>query len=65
MRGLVDRITLVPEAGRLSIVLRGDLAAMLGFASNSKKTSLLGMACRQDHWLRGQDTTDAHTSWRA
>ncbi|MGK9171325.1 hypothetical protein KXR53_33850 [Inquilinus limosus] len=42
MRGLVDRITLVPEGGTLSIVPRGDLAAMLVFASNSKKPSLLG-----------------------
>ncbi|KGM34183.1 recombinase family protein, partial [Inquilinus limosus] len=42
VRGLVDRITLVPEGGSLSIVLRGDLAAMLAFAWNSKEPSLVG-----------------------
>ncbi|MGK9234022.1 hypothetical protein KXS07_20985 [Inquilinus limosus] len=39
MRSLVDRITLVPENGTLSIVLRGDLAAILSFAANSKKAA--------------------------
>ena len=45
---LVERVALVPEGGALSIVLRGDLAALLMFATNEKrpgflsKTGLLG-----------------------
>lgn len=53
VRGLVDRITLVPENGSLSIVLRGDLAAMLAFASNSKKPSLLGDGLVQGSLVAG------------
>lgn len=36
LNALVDRVDLVPENGELSILLRGDLAAMLSFASNKK-----------------------------
>ena len=32
LRGLIDRVTLVPEDGRLAIELRGDLAAVLAFS---------------------------------
>ncbi|MGK9235799.1 recombinase family protein [Inquilinus limosus] len=53
VRGLVDRITLVPEGGALSIVLRGDLAAMLVFAWNSKKPSLLGDGLVQGSLVAG------------
>ena len=53
VRGLVDRITLVPESGSLSIVLRGGLAAMLVFASNSKKPSLLGDGLVQGSLVAG------------
>jgi site-specific DNA recombinase len=41
VRTLVDRVTLVPEEGLLSVVLRGDLAAMLRFAAGKKKPDLL------------------------
>ncbi|MBU3889762.1 recombinase family protein [Methylosinus sp. KRF6] len=41
VRALVDQVTLVPEDGRLAIVLRGDLAAMLRFAAGKKKPDLL------------------------
>ena len=37
LRSLVGRVDLVPENGELSIVLRGDLAAMLSFAADKKK----------------------------
>ena len=37
IRSLVSGIELTPEDGRLAIVLRGDLAAMLSFASHKKK----------------------------
>ncbi|MFE0757887.1 recombinase family protein [Inquilinus sp. NPDC058860] len=53
VRGLVDRITLVPENGALSIVLRGDLAAMLSFAAHSKKPSLLGDGLVQGSLVAG------------
>jgi site-specific DNA recombinase len=39
VRSLVDQITLVPEDGVLSIVLRGDLAALLSFAADKQKPS--------------------------
>jgi len=32
LRGLIDRVVLMPEEGRLSIALRGELAAMLSFS---------------------------------
>ena len=44
LRTLVDEITLVPEEGHLSIVLRGDLAAILAFAANKKKPGPLSEA---------------------
>ena len=37
VRSLVSAIELVPEGGRLAIVLRGDLAAMLAFAAHKKR----------------------------
>jgi hypothetical protein len=42
LRGLVDQITLQPDGNGLAIVLRGDLAAMLSFAANTKKPGLRG-----------------------
>ncbi len=42
IRALVDQVTLVPENGELAIVLRGDLAAMLAFATNKKPGSEAG-----------------------
>jgi site-specific DNA recombinase len=68
---LVSAIELTPENGDLAIVLRGDLAAMLSFASNKKEPrapareaklseSLLSQALsvagtRSTRWLRGSD----------
>lgn len=37
LRTLIDEVTLIPEGSDLTIVLRGDLAAMLTFASNKEK----------------------------
>lgn len=42
LRSLVDQITLQPDGNGLAIVLRGDLAAMLSFAANTKKPGLRG-----------------------
>ncbi|MEJ5118883.1 recombinase family protein [Gluconobacter cerinus] len=36
IRSLITRIKLIPENGELGIFLEGDLAAMLGFATNRK-----------------------------
>ena len=36
IRSLITRIKLIPENGKLGIFLEGDLAAMLGFATNRK-----------------------------
>ena len=43
-RTLIDEVTLIPEGSDLTIALRGDLAAMLTFASNKKKPSPLSEA---------------------
>ena len=43
-RTLVDQVTLVPDGDELSIVLRGDLAAILTFASANKKPAFLAEA---------------------
>ena len=44
LRTLIDQILLVPDDGKLAIALRGDLAAILAFASNKKKPGLLSEA---------------------
>ena len=44
LRTLVDQVALVPEDGELSIVLRGDLAAILTFAANKKRPDFLSEA---------------------
>jgi site-specific DNA recombinase len=43
-RGLIDQVTLVPDEDDLAIVLRGDLAAMLSFASDKRKPGFLSEA---------------------
>jgi site-specific DNA recombinase len=43
-RTLVDQVTLVPEADTLAIILRGDLAPMLTYASGKKKPDFLSEA---------------------
>ncbi len=40
LRQLVDQVTLIPENGELAIVLKGDLAAMLSFATDKKKPGI-------------------------
>jgi hypothetical protein len=42
IRSLVDEIRVVPEAGRLRIDLKGDLAGILAAAANSKKPATGG-----------------------
>jgi hypothetical protein len=42
LRTLVDQVILTPENGELAIMLRGDLAAMLSFASNKKPGTIFG-----------------------
>lgn len=41
---LVDQVALVPGGGELSIVLRGDWAAILTFAANKKRPDFLSEA---------------------
>ncbi|MBL3561603.1 hypothetical protein [Rhodovulum sulfidophilum] len=58
LRSLVDEITLVPENGELSIVLRGDLGAILRFAAGKQNPDFLSEAealdnlFRRNRWLR-------------
>ena len=51
LRTLVEQVLLVPEGGELSIVLRGDLAAILTFAANKKKPDFLSEAGPFGDWL--------------
>ena len=44
LRSLVDEISLVPENGELSIVLRGDLGAILRFAAGKQNPDFLSEA---------------------
>ena len=44
LRTLIDQILLIPDEGKLAIALRGDLAAILTFASDKKKPGLLSEA---------------------
>ena len=41
---LVNQVDLVPEGGRLAIVLRGDLAAILRFVAGEKNPDFLSEA---------------------
>ena len=51
LRSLVDEISLVPENGELSIVLRGDLGAILHFAAGKEILDFLSEAEALDNLL--------------
>jgi site-specific DNA recombinase len=42
LRGLIDAIVLTPDQGALKIELKGNLAAMLGAATNAKRSPETG-----------------------
>jgi site-specific DNA recombinase len=42
LRGLIDAIVLTPNQGELQIELKGNLAAMLGAATNAKRSPETG-----------------------
>jgi hypothetical protein len=42
LRGLIDAIVLTPDQGELQIELTGNLAAMLGAATNAKRPPKTG-----------------------
>jgi site-specific DNA recombinase len=44
LRTLIEQIRLAPSAGKLAIDLRGDLAAILTFASDKKRPDILSEA---------------------
>ena len=51
LRSLVDEISLVPENGELSIVLRGDLGAILRFAAGKQNPDFLSEVEALDNLL--------------
>ncbi|MBN9678748.1 recombinase family protein [Salipiger bermudensis] len=51
LRSLVDEISLLPENGELSIVLRGDLGAILRFTAGKKNPDFLSEAEALDNLL--------------
>ena len=42
LRGLIDAIVLTPDQGELQIELKGNLAGMLGAATNAKRSPETG-----------------------
>lgn len=67
LRSPVNEINLVPQNGELSIVLRGDLGAILRFAADSKtptsfRRPRLWTTCfRRNRWLREGAADDSGT----
>jgi hypothetical protein len=56
LRGLIGGIVLTPNQGELQIELKGNLAAMLGAATNAKRSPGTGdLSLQVLKWLRGRD----------
>ena len=53
LRGLIDAITLTPEAGILRIELKGNLAAMLGATVQSERSPETGNLLLQISMVAG------------
>jgi hypothetical protein len=56
LRGLIDSIVLIPDEGQLRIELRGNLAAMLTAAQQTKGRQKRATFSCQFNWLRGRAT---------
>ena len=63
IRSLVSAIDLAPEDGKLSVVLRGDLAAMLAFAANKKKPGAPSLEAGLARALLSQESLGAGTGF--
>ena len=63
VRSLVSAIELVPEGGRLAVVLRGDLAAMLAFAAHKKKPGAPSLEAGLVKGLLSQESLGAGTGF--
>ncbi len=63
VRSLVSAIELVPEGGRLAVVLRGDLAAMLVFAAHKKKPGAPSLEAGLVRGLLSQESLGAGTGF--
>jgi site-specific DNA recombinase len=53
LRGLIDGIVLTPNQGELQIELKGNLAAMLGAATNAKRSPETGDLSLQVEMVEG------------
>jgi site-specific DNA recombinase len=53
LRGLIDAIVLTPDQGELQIELKGNLAAMLGAAQNTKRSPETGDLSLQVEMVAG------------
>ena len=53
LRGLIDAIILTPSDGELKIELKGNLAAMLGAATNAKRSPETGDLSLQVEMVAG------------
>jgi site-specific DNA recombinase len=53
LRGLVEQLTLVLDGDQLRIELQGNLAAMLGAATNAKRSPEMATSCCKYRSLRG------------
>jgi len=66
LRGLIDAITLTPEAGILRIELKGNLAAMLGATVQSKRSPETGDLSLQVSMVAGAcNQLNLEFSWTA
>ena len=57
LRELIESIVLMPEKGQLRIELRGNLAAMLTAAQQTKRSPETGDLLVPFNWLRGLATS--------
>ena len=64
LRGLIDAITLTPEAGILRIELKGNLAAMLGATVQSKRSPETGDLSLQVSMVAGARNQHYLQLWR-
>ena len=64
LRGLIDAIVLTPDQGKLQIELKGNLAAMLGAATNAKRSPETGDLSLQVVMVAGARNQHYLQLWR-
>jgi hypothetical protein len=65
LRGLIDSIILTPDEGQLRIELRGNLAAMLSAAQQTKRSPETATSCRFNGLRGARNPLNLEFSWTA